>query len=155
MKTINEYRGGENFDLRQMLLIGRNENLKTRTEFFKSFISNLKKNKELQHLRCVVSPNDREVLVKDTYTGKTKKMLMFGSNNYLGLANHPYVIEKTKWAASKYGVGVGGPPLLNGYTNLHRELEERLAELKDSEDALNFFQRIWCKCWTGFSTGKW
>ncbi|MBL1213808.1 MAG: aminotransferase class I/II-fold pyridoxal phosphate-dependent enzyme [Ignavibacteriae bacterium] len=138
MKKINEYRGCENFDLRQLLIMGRKENLKERTKFFESFINNLQKNKELQHLRCILSPSDREVFVKDRYTGKTKKMLMFGSNNYLGLANHPYVIEITKSAASKYGVGVGGPPLLNGYTNLHRELEERLAELKGSEDALIF-----------------
>lgn len=138
MKKISEYRGCENFDLRQMLIMGRKENLKDRTKLFETFIENLHRNKELQHLRCVVSPSDREVLVKDRYTGKTKKMLMFGSNNYLGLANHPYVIEKTKSAISKCGVGVGGPPLLNGYTNLHRELEERLAELKGSEDALIF-----------------
>jgi glycine C-acetyltransferase len=138
MKKINEYYGGENFDLRQILIKGRKENLKGRTEFFESFIKNLDKNKELQHLRCIISPSDREVLVNDKYTGKTKKMLMFGSNNYLGLANHPYVIEKTKAAFSQYGVGIGGPPLLNGYTNLHRELEEKLAELKNCEDALIF-----------------
>jgi glycine C-acetyltransferase len=65
-------------------------------------------------------------------------MLMFGSNNYLGLANHPYVKEKVRQAIEKFGAGIGGPPLLNGYTSLHRELEERLAALKGAEDALIF-----------------
>jgi len=138
MKKINEYNGGENFDLRQILLKGRKEKLKERTEFFDSFLNSLTQNQEMQHLRCIISASDREVLVKDRYTGEIKKMLMFGSNNYLGLANHPYVLEKTKSILSKYGAGIGGPPLLNGYTNLHRELEERLALLKGTEDALIF-----------------
>ena len=63
---------------------------------------------------------------------------MLGSNNYLGLANEPYIIEKTIDAVRKFGVGCGGPPLLNGYTTLHRELEERLAEFKHCEAAMLF-----------------
>jgi glycine C-acetyltransferase len=63
---------------------------------------------------------------------------MFGSNNYLGLANHPYVKQKMEEAVRKFGAGVGGPPLLNGYTSLHRNLEERLAHLKGKEDACIF-----------------
>jgi glycine C-acetyltransferase len=59
-------------------------------------------------------------------------------NNYLGLANHPYIKSKTREAISKFGVGVGGPPLLNGYTSLHKELESKLAKLKGAEDAMLF-----------------
>ena len=138
MKNSIEYNGGENFDLRQILLMGRKMNLKERTAFFESFIQSLYKNRVMQHLRCITSPSDREVLVIDSITGKTKKMLMFGSNNYLGLANHPYVIERTKSILDNYGAGIGGPPLLNGYTGLHRQLEEKLAALKGTEDALIF-----------------
>jgi len=65
-------------------------------------------------------------------------MLMFGSNNYLGLANHPLVRSRVQDAIRRYGIGIGGPPLLNGYTQLHRELELRLAHLKGTEDALVF-----------------
>nr|MBC8489753.1 aminotransferase class I/II-fold pyridoxal phosphate-dependent enzyme [Bacteroidota bacterium] len=130
------YNGGEDFDLRQILLKGRKSNLYERTEFFENFIQGLVDRKEMQHLRMITSGADREVIVQDKYTGKTQKMLMFGSNNYLGLSNHPYVIEKAQKILKKYGAGIGGPPLLNGYTALHRELEERLADMKNSEDAL-------------------
>jgi len=136
MKTETTYKGGEDFDLRQMLLLGRNKNLEERTKYFSSFIQSLVDNREMQHLRLVASGADREVMVKDRYTGEIIKMLMFGSNNYLGLSNHPYVIEKTQQILKKYGAGIGGPPLLNGYTVLHKELEERLADMKKSEDAL-------------------
>jgi hypothetical protein len=74
---------------------------------------------------------DREVSVLDPVTGTPRRMLMFGSNNYLGLANHPYVREHVIRAIGAYGAGIGGPPLLNGTTRLHRELELRLAALKD------------------------
>lgn len=138
MNYENEYMGGENFDLRDILIRGRKMKLKEKTEFFDSFINNLLSNKQMLHLRCISSPADREVNVVDAYTGEVKSMLMFGSNNYLGLANHPYVKEFVTKIIQKYGAGIGGPPLLNGYTAIHRELEERLAHLKGAEDVLIF-----------------
>jgi glycine C-acetyltransferase len=89
-------------------------------------------------MREIVSAADREVTVVDPYTGLPGRMLMFGSNNYLGLANHRVVKERALLAVGKYGAGIGGPPLLNGMTKLHRELEERLAALKRCEDAMIF-----------------
>lgn len=90
------------------------------------------------HLRMVDSAADREVTVHDRHSGERKRMLMFGSNNYLGLANHPYVRKRMEAAVREYGAGVGGPPLLNGYTSLHRELEERLSAFKETEDTVLF-----------------
>ncbi len=137
--SVNEsYTGGENFDLRQILLKGRNLRLKERADFFGSFINNLVENRQVLSMRCVTSAADREVDLIDPFTGDRKTMLMFGSNNYLGFANHPYVLERAESALKEYGVGIGGPPLLNGYTRLHRELEERLAALKGAEDAVIF-----------------
>jgi 8-amino-7-oxononanoate synthase len=63
---------------------------------------------------------------------------MFGSNNYLGLTTHPHLIEAVKRAVDEFGVGMGGPPLLNGMSSLHRKLEARIAQFKGSEDALLF-----------------
>lgn len=88
--------------------------------------------------RMILSPVDREVLVLDPLTRTPKRMLMFGSNNYLGLANHPHVRERVERAFREFGTGLGGPPLLSGYTRLHHELEEWLAALKGSEDAMLF-----------------
>ncbi|MCK5456239.1 MAG: pyridoxal phosphate-dependent aminotransferase family protein, partial [Melioribacteraceae bacterium] len=138
MNSENTYNGGENFDLRKLFVKCRRDNLNDKVSFFNSFIQELSAKHELQHLRCVTSAADREVIVEDNYTKIKNKMLMFGSNNYLGLANHPYVKRKTEEAIERYGVGVGGPPLLNGYTDLHRELEERLAAFKGTEDAMIF-----------------
>jgi glycine C-acetyltransferase len=78
------------------------------------------------HFREVLSATGREVVVRD-HQGETRRMLMFGSNNYLGLATHPRVVERVRQAVADYGVGAGGPPILNGHGPLHQELERRLA----------------------------
>ena len=138
MTHEQEYRGGENFDLRDMLLRGRHMKLADRTRFFGGFLQDLAEHGELLTRRCITSAADREVCVEDQATGTTHAMLMFGSNNYLGLATHPHLRERATAALEEFGAGVGGPPLLNGYTSLHRELEQRLAALKGAEDALVF-----------------
>ena len=138
MTTDQEYKGGENFDLRDMLLRGRHMRLADRTRFFGGFLQDLNEHGELLTRRCISSAADREVQVIDPETGAAHAMLMFGSNNYLGLATHPHLRERAIETLREFGAGVGGPPLLNGYTSLHRELERRLAALKGTEDALVF-----------------
>lgn len=130
--------GGENFDLRDILSQGRELGFEERIGFFSGWINGLFDRGESLHLRIIDSPVDREVTVLDRYTGERRKMLMFGSNSYLGLTNHPYVQEQVKRAVDEYGAGVAGPPLLNGYTSLHRELEERLSAFKEAEDTVLF-----------------
>lgn len=61
---------------------------------------------------------------------------MFGSNSYLGLTNHPKVIEASIEASRKYGTGCAGSPFLNGTLSIHKELEEKLAHLVGKEEAL-------------------
>lgn len=138
MTAFRSSPGGENFSLRDILLRGRKLNFKERTAFFSNWIETRAAQGESLYLRNVSSAADREVDVFDRYAGTTRRMLMFGSNNYLGLTNHPYVRHRVKQAVDAFGVGVGGPPLLNGYTVLHRELEERLAAFKKKDDALIF-----------------
>jgi 8-amino-7-oxononanoate synthase len=67
-----------------------------------------------------------------------KRVLMFGSNNYLGLTRHPHVIEMAREAISKYGSSMTGSRLLNGTTRLHEELEGRIASFLHTEAALVF-----------------
>ena len=138
MENKIKYSGGENFDLHSILINGERMNLKDKTEFFGHFIQDLSSKDQMLCMRCIGSAADREVMVFDEHSNSYRKMLMFGSNNYLGLANHPYVIKKVTEAINEFGVGIGGPPLLNGYTKLHRELEEKLAEFKNAEDAMIF-----------------
>ncbi|MDZ7797412.1 MAG: pyridoxal phosphate-dependent aminotransferase family protein [Candidatus Marinimicrobia bacterium] len=67
-----------------------------------------------------------------------KQIIMLGSNNYLGLSNHPDVIEAGVDALKKYGSGLTGSRLLNGNILLHDELEAQLADFVHMESALVF-----------------
>jgi 8-amino-7-oxononanoate synthase len=73
-----------------------------------------------------------------------KEMVMFGSNNYLGLTTHPEVKRAAIEAIERYGTGCAGSRFLNGNLDIHRKLEEELAELVGKESALVFS--------TGFQT---
>jgi len=73
-----------------------------------------------------------------------RKVLMLGSNSYLGLTCHPKVKAAAAAALEKYGTGCAGSRFLNGTLDIHRELEERLAAFYRKEDALIFS--------TGFQT---
>ncbi len=65
-----------------------------------------------------------------------KKVLMFGSNSYLGLTNHPKVKEASEAAIRKYGTGCAGSRFLNGTLDIHVELENRLAAFLNKEAVL-------------------
>lgn len=67
-----------------------------------------------------------------------KKVLMFGSNSYLGFANHPKIKEASKNAIDKYGTSSSGSRFLNGTLDIHLELEEKLARLVGKDEAICF-----------------
>ncbi len=67
-----------------------------------------------------------------------KRVLMFGSNSYLGLTNHPKLKEAAKKAVDKYGSGCAGSRFLNGTLDLHIELENALAEFVGKDEAIVF-----------------
>ena len=67
-----------------------------------------------------------------------REVIMLGSNNYLGLANHPEVKRAASRAMTQYGTGSAGSRLLNGTLDIHVELEERLAAFMKRESALVF-----------------
>jgi len=73
-----------------------------------------------------------------TVTIKGKKVLMFGSNSYMGLTNHPKIKEACIKAIEKYGSGCAGSRFLNGTLDIHIELERKLAEFVHKDDALVF-----------------
>ncbi len=73
-----------------------------------------------------------------TVTMDGKPVLMMGSNNYLGLTNHPEVKEAAKKAIDNYGTGCAGSRFLNGTLSIHRECEEVLADFMGAEAALVF-----------------
>ena len=75
-----------------------------------------------------------------------RKVIMAGSNNYLGLTAHPKVKEAAAKAVEKYGTGCSGSRYLTGTLDLHIELEEKLAEFFNREAVLLFS--------TGYQTGQ-
>jgi 8-amino-7-oxononanoate synthase len=84
------------------------------------------------YFQPIESSEDTEVVIRG------QRLIMVGSNNYLGLTHHPYVLEKAKEALYRYGTGCTGSRFLNGTLDLHEALERRLAALMGAESALVF-----------------
>ncbi len=82
--------------------------------------------------RKLESPQDAEVVVNG------KRVIMIGSNNYLGLTNHPRVKEAAIKAIERFGSGCAGSRFLNGNLEIHEELETKLARFFRKEAALVF-----------------
>jgi 8-amino-7-oxononanoate synthase len=94
--------------------------------------SGLKESGYYSFFRKLESPQDSEVVVNG------KRVIMIGSNNYLGLTNHPRVKEAAIKAIEEYGSGCAGSRFLNGNLEIHEELEEKLARFFRKEAALVF-----------------
>lgn len=90
----------------------------------------VKKLGQYPFFRSIESEQGTEVVMNG------QKVLMFGSNSYLGLTNHPKVIEASVAATRKYGTGCAGSRFLNGTLDIHIELENRLAKFLRKEAVL-------------------
>src|ERR1700744_5675219 len=84
------------------------------------------------YFRPIASGQDTEVIIDG------KRVLMFGSNSYLGLTNHPRIKEASKKAIDKYGTGCAGSRFLNGRLDIHIDLENKLAEYVGKEASVLF-----------------
>jgi glycine C-acetyltransferase len=84
------------------------------------------------YMRKLESSSDAKITVNG------REMLMFGSNNYLGMTTHPRVKEAAAKAIEKFGVGAGSVRLLGGTFGIHEELEARLAQFKGAEAAIAY-----------------
>ena len=84
------------------------------------------------YFRAISSEQDTEVIMSG------RKVLMFGSNSYLGLTNHPKVKEAAIEATKKYGTGMAGSRFLNGTLDIHVKLEHKLAKFVGKEEAIIF-----------------
>ncbi len=99
-------------------------------------VRNFTKSKEVRrqgiypYFRPISSAQDTEVIIRG------QKVLMLGSNSYLGLTNHPEIKEEVKAAVDKYGSGCAGSRFLNGTLDIHLQLEEELAEFVGKEAVL-------------------
>ena len=80
----------------------------------------------------ITGSEDTEIMIDG------KRLIMVGSNNYLGLTHHPKVLEAAEAASRRYGTGCTGSRFLNGTLDLHEKLEADLAEFTGFEAALVF-----------------
>lgn len=98
--------------------------------FLAKQIDELKEQGLFNTIRTIETPMDGRIVVDG------KPVINFCANNYLGLANHPRIVEAAKKAIDQYGVGPGAVRTIAGTMSVHRQLEERLAKFKGAEDVI-------------------
>ncbi|MBI5605925.1 MAG: 8-amino-7-oxononanoate synthase [Deltaproteobacteria bacterium] len=101
-------------------------------QFFQKELSRIKGQNRFRSLLVLEGP------VGPTIRINGRSLLLFASNDYLGLAAHPLMIRKTKEAIEQYGTGMGASRLVSGNHRLHHRLEQEMAAFKESEAALVF-----------------
>jgi glycine C-acetyltransferase len=95
-------------------------------------LENLRASGLYNRIRTLSSPQGAWLVVDG------KRVLNFCSNNYLGLADHPLLVEAARKALDEYGVGPGAVRTIAGTMDLHVQLDRRLAEFKGVESAITF-----------------
>ncbi|MDQ3076144.1 MAG: glycine C-acetyltransferase [bacterium] len=93
-------------------------------------LANLKAGGRFKVEREIEGPQGGEVEING------KRVLMFASNNYLGLANHPEIVKSAKESLDQYGFGLSSVRFISGTQTLHKKLEKKLAEFLGTEDAI-------------------
>jgi 8-amino-7-oxononanoate synthase len=101
-------------------------------KFVNEAVQGLRESGNYFYFREIQSPQDSEVIVGG------RRMIMIGSNNYLGLTCHPRVKEAAIKAVEKYGTGCAGSRFLNGNLEIHEEFERKLARFFKKQAALIF-----------------
>jgi 8-amino-7-oxononanoate synthase len=97
-----------------------------------NFARELRANNIYSYFRTISSPQEPVVTIEGD------KVIMLGSNNYLGLTNHPDVKKAANQALARYGTGCAGSRLLNGTLDIQVELERRLARFMNADAILTF-----------------
>jgi glycine C-acetyltransferase len=106
--------------------------MQKKLQWIQDEITNLKDNGLYNRIRTLSSPQGAWLVVDG------KRALNFCSNNYLGLANHPRIVQAARESVEKYGVGPAAVRSIAGTMDLHLELESRLAAFKGVESAITF-----------------
>jgi glycine C-acetyltransferase len=104
--------------------------MSTRLDCVQEEIQALKEAGFYNNIRTISSPQGAWLVIDG------RRILNFCSNNYLGLANHPRLVEAAKSAIDRYGVGPGAVRVISGTNDLHIELEKRMAKFKGVEAAI-------------------
>jgi glycine C-acetyltransferase len=106
--------------------------MSNRIDWIQQELSSLKESGLYNRIRTLSSPQGSWLVVDG------KRVLNFCSNNYLGLANHPKLVQAAQEIVSRYGVGPAAVRTIAGTMDIHLELERRLAAFKGVESAITF-----------------
>jgi glycine C-acetyltransferase len=87
--------------------------------------------------RILVTPQGAAIRVRDG-----QRVLNFCANNYLGLANHPTLVEAARRALTEHGYGMASVRFICGTQNVHKDLEQRLASFLEKDDVI-----LYGSCW--------
>jgi glycine C-acetyltransferase len=104
----------------------------SKLQWIEDELNNLKEAGLYNRIRTLGSPQGAWLIVDG------KRVLNFCSNNYLGLANHPRLLQASREAMEKYGLGPAAVRTIAGTMELHIELEKKLAAFKKVESAITF-----------------
>jgi glycine C-acetyltransferase len=100
-------------------------------DYIQNQLTELRTNGLYKQEREIISPQEAHITIKD---GRT--VLNFCSNNYLGLANHPTIIEAAKKSYDQYGFGLSSVRFICGTQSIHTELEKRLSQFLGTEETI-------------------
>lgn len=109
-----------------------------RAKAFHAFLEDAKERGHYSYRRTLAGPSAAHASVVDVDSEQSREMLLFGSNNYLGLADHPRVIAAARDALERYGYGAGSVALLAGTQLVHQQLEQRIASFYERPAAVVF-----------------
>jgi len=107
-------------------------------DYFWEYVGDAIKKKYMVYIQPMMSGPRTELKVYDRNTQSVRKFLNFCSYNYLGYSLHPEVIKAVKEALDEFGTGAVSAPLLSGYSEPIRRLEEEISHLKGMESSIVF-----------------
>jgi glycine C-acetyltransferase len=139
VRAKDSIEGNEEMSLIEVLKARENGiDFRTAASMFANAVDHFESKGHNLYRRMLLEPSDAEALVDYPREAGERRMIMLASNNYLGLTNHPKVVEAACQAALMYGTGAGSSPLLVGTFPTTRKLETKLANFKGTEDACVF-----------------
>lgn len=105
-------------------------------DYFQNIIDQMDEHKA--NAFCITSKTaiGAKMSIVDRYSGTILKTTSFVTNNYLGMNQHPKVLDAAHKAIEKYGIGTCASPAIGGHIDIHSELEQKVARLHDKEDAI-------------------
>lgn len=116
----------------------RGDDLFEVTDYFSAYLQDATRKGYMVYGNPISSAPKAEFDVYDSYRDKERSFLNFCSYNYLGYSCHPEVISEVQKTLSHYGTGAVSAPLLSGYYDLSKQLENAIAQFKHKEGAILF-----------------